>query len=140
MGLGSFFKGLGKGLVKVGKFAVPAVLAATGVGAPLAAAAAGGLNTLDKKLSGGSWKDSLIQGGIGAGLGYAGAKIPGIGPSGKVVDAATKSPGIGSRIASAAVQGLGGNNSGNLKDDIIGLGTNMAGNYLNNRLQPGYGN
>lgn len=51
MGLGGFFKGVGKGLTKVGKFAAPAALMMTGAGIPAAIGAYRGMDALDKKLS-----------------------------------------------------------------------------------------
>jgi hypothetical protein len=69
----SFWGKLGKGLLKVGKVAAPIALGMTGVGLPAAMAVSGGLNALDKKVSGGSWKDALKSGAIGAGTAAAGA-------------------------------------------------------------------
>ena len=75
-----------KTLGKIGRIAAPiAASFIPGVGPLAAMAIGGGLGAADKKLSGGSWKDALISGGIGAGTGYLGAKIPGIGPSDGVV-------------------------------------------------------
>lgn len=51
MGLGGFFKGIGKGAVKVGKYAAPIALAATGAGIPAAIGAYKGLNALDQKIN-----------------------------------------------------------------------------------------
>jgi len=74
MGVGGFFKGLGKGLLKYG-----APVAAGIFGGPLAAMAVSGATSgLSKKIEGGSWKDALLAGGIGAGTSYAGGKIPGL--------------------------------------------------------------
>lgn len=64
----SFWGKLGKGLLKVGKVAAPIALGATGVGLPAAMAVSGGLNALDKKVSGGSWKSALGAGALGAGM------------------------------------------------------------------------
>lgn len=72
-----FWGNLGKGLLKVGKIAAPIALGATGVGLPAAMAVSGGLNALDKKVSGGSWKDALLAGGIGAGSAYGADKLSG---------------------------------------------------------------
>jgi hypothetical protein len=69
----AFWSKLGKGLLKVGKIAAPIALGATGVGLPAAMAVSGGLNALDKKVSGGSWKDALKSGAMGAGMAAAGA-------------------------------------------------------------------
>jgi hypothetical protein len=72
----AFWSKLGKGLVKVGKYAAP--VAAGIFGGPAAAmAVSGGMNALDKKMSGGSWKDALGSAAIGAGTSYLGGKIPG---------------------------------------------------------------
>lgn len=65
----SFLAKLGKGALKVGKYAAPIALAATGVGIPAAIAASAGLNALDTKVNGGSLAQSLISGGIGAATG-----------------------------------------------------------------------
>lgn len=78
----------------LGKYALKAAPIAAafipGVG-PLASMAIGGLSSAaDTKLSGGSWKNALLSGGIGAGMGYAGGKVKGIGPSGKVAQGATQ--------------------------------------------------
>lgn len=70
-----FWGKLGKGLLKVGKVAAPIALAATGVGIPAAMAVKGGLDALDAKVSGGSWKSAALAGGLGAATGA----IPGIG-------------------------------------------------------------
>src|SRR3970040_1474975 len=69
----SFWGKLGKGLLKVGKVAAPIALGMTGVGFPAAMAVSGGLNALDKKVSGGSWKGALGSGLMGAGMAAAGA-------------------------------------------------------------------
>ncbi len=69
----SFWSKLGKGALKVGKFAAPIALGMTGVGLPAAMAVSGGLNALDKKVSGGSWKGALGSGLMGAGMAAAGA-------------------------------------------------------------------
>ena len=69
----AFWSKLGKGLLKVGKIAAPIALGATGVGLPAAMAVSGGLNALDRKVSGGSWKDALKSGAMGAGMAAAGA-------------------------------------------------------------------
>ena len=53
-------------LGKIGKIALPVVLAATGVGIPAAAAITAGYNVAEKKASGGSWKDALVSGATGA--------------------------------------------------------------------------
>lgn len=71
MGLGGFFKGLGKGLLKAAPFAAMAI---PGIG-PLASAAIGaGIGGASAKVKGGGLKDVLL----GAGMGAAGSKIPGL--------------------------------------------------------------
>ena len=75
----SFWSKLGHGLLKIAPIAAAFI---PGVG-PLASMAIGaGTSALDKKLSGGSWMDTLKAGAIGGATGFAGAKIPvkGIGP------------------------------------------------------------
>jgi|SRR6187402_1199405 len=73
------------GLKKVGKIALKAAPIAAafipGVGPLASMAISAGTSGLSKKLEGGSWKDSLLSAGIGGAAGYAGGKIPGIGPS-----------------------------------------------------------
>ena len=82
-----FWKTLGKYALKAAPIAAAFI---PGVG-PLASMAIGGLSSAaDTKLSGGSWKNALMSGGIGAGMGYAGGKVKGIGPSGKVAQGAAQ--------------------------------------------------
>lgn len=69
MGLGGFFKGIGKGAVKVGKFAAPIALAATGAGIPAAIGAYKGMDALDKRMSGP--KQQQPQGTAGRGMGMS---------------------------------------------------------------------
>ena len=71
----AFWSKLGRGLVKVGKYAVPIALGATGVGIPAAMAAGAGLSALDKKLEGGTWKGALVEGALGAAGGYGGGSL-----------------------------------------------------------------
>src|SRR6187399_610183 len=70
---------------KLGKIALKAAPIAAafipGVGPLASMAISAGTSGLSKKLEGGSWKDSLLSAGIGGAAGYAGGKIPGIGPS-----------------------------------------------------------
>ena len=74
-----FWKTLGKIGLKVAPYAAMAI---PGVGIPLGMALAGGLSAADTKVSGGSWKDSLLSGGIGAGTAAVGlGALKGIGPS-----------------------------------------------------------
>jgi hypothetical protein len=64
MGLGGFFKSIGKGALKVGKYAAPVALAATGAGIPAAIGAYKGLNSLDQRMS----QPKQPQGGRGMGM------------------------------------------------------------------------
>lgn len=72
-----FWGSLGKGLLKVAPYAAMAI---PGVGVPLGMAIQGGLAAADAKASGGSWKNALISGGIGAAGGALGA-AKGLGPT-----------------------------------------------------------
>lgn len=85
--------GFWSGLVKVAKVAAPIALAATGVGAPLAMAAKGGLDALDAKMSGKGWKGALGAGALGAATGA----IPGMGAA----------KGVAGGVAGAAKAGAG---------------------------------
>jgi len=79
-----FWSALGKGLLKIAPIAASFI---PGVG-PLASMAIGaGTGALSKKASGGSLKDSLLAGGLGAASGYGAGKIAqGIGPSASIMD------------------------------------------------------
>jgi hypothetical protein len=93
-----FWSKLGKGALKVGKIAAPIALAATGVGIPAAIAVKGGLDALDHKVNGGSWKGALGAGALGAATGaIPGGAIAGIakGAAGSVGGEVAKQ-GIGS--------------------------------------------
>src|SRR5678816_2562966 len=101
----SFWSTLGKTALKVAPIAAGFI---PGVG-PLASMGIGGLTAgLSKKLEGGSLKDALISGGIGAGTGYL---------SGKLGDMTTSKPGglgpsdptkyVKNDIAKVAASGLG---------------------------------
>jgi hypothetical protein len=107
----SFWGSLGHGLLKVAKYAAPIALAATGVGAPFAAMAAGGLNALDTKISGGSWKDAALSGAIGGGT----AMIPGIGS-------------VAGKGISPTVSGITKGVLGNVGNDVR-IGTDIAGMF-----------
>jgi len=104
-----FWKGLGKVLLKAAPIAASFI---PGVG-PLAAMAIGaGTGALSKKLEGGSLKDSLISGGIGAASGFgAGQVAKGLGPSTSLLG----------KIGSGAKTMLGGG----------AAGTGKLGNILN---------
>jgi len=97
---------LGK-LGDVAKVVVPVVLAATGVGAPAAAAIMAGTYAADAKADGGSWGDALKQGALGAASGYVNA--------GGVQSA-------GGRVAANAGIGAanGAQNGGGVKGALIG--------------------
>lgn len=103
-----FWKGLGKVLLKAAPIAASFI---PGVG-PLAAMAIGGLSgAASKKIEGGSWKDALVSGGIGAASGFgAGQVAKGLGPS----------TGLLGKIGSGAKTMLGG-----------AQGTGKLGNILN---------
>lgn len=94
-----FWGSLGKGALKVGKIAAPIALAATGVGIPAAMAVNAGLNALDKKVSGGSWKDAALSGAIGGATGA----IPGMG-------------GVGGKVTGGLTSTLANVGKGLLKD------------------------
>lgn len=114
MGFGSVMKKIGKGALKVGKVAVPLALAATGVGIPAAVAASAALNAADKKASGGSWKQALISGGIGAGT----SLIPG---AGGVAGS------VGSNVAKAGLKEIAkGVAKGAATNFATGAGTSLA--------------
>lgn len=118
----AFWKNLGKGLLKVGKIAAPIALGATGVGLPAAMAVSGGLNALDKKLSGGSWKGALGAGALGAGTGALGA-MGGAAMAGRGIGPST---GLMSKI-----MGQGGSN---LKRGMAGM--KAAGKFMNRPRRP----
>ena len=126
MGFKSVMKKVGKGALKVGKVAVPIALAATGVGLPAAIAASAALNAADKKASGGTWKQSLIAGGIGAGT----AAIPGGGGLGGSIGGSVAKQGIKS-LATGVAKGAATNFA-------TGAGTSLAtGQGLKNALKAG---
>ena len=120
-----FFKGLGKAALKVAPIAAGFI---PGVG-PLASAAIGGLASgASKKLEGGSWKDALVSGGIGAGMGYGAGKaaqaVKGIGPSATkdvvgVAGKINKTGGIGPTIGNIG-KGIIGAPTGGSKAGLIG--------------------
>lgn len=106
----AFWSKLGKGLLKVGKVAAPIALGMTGVGLPAAMAVSGGLNALDKKVSGGSWKDALKSGAMGAGMAAAGAgagKLGGwAGKFGKMGKAAADPTGVRGAVEGVAKRAM----------------------------------
>ena len=101
----AFWSKLGKGLLKVGKVAAPIALGATGVGLPAAMAVSAGLNALDKKVSGGSWKGALGAGALGAGTGLlggaAGQAMRGIGPTAGFMGKTFGAGGVGNKALKA---------------------------------------
>jgi hypothetical protein len=100
----AFWSKLGKGLLKVGKVAAPIALGMTGVGLPAAMAVSGGLNALDKKVSGGSWKSALGAGAMGAGMAAGSAGLGKLGGwAGKFANAGKGADPTGVR---GAVQGV----------------------------------
>ncbi|HEX5579104.1 MAG TPA: hypothetical protein VFY43_05500 [Candidatus Limnocylindria bacterium] len=126
MGFKSVMKRIGKGALKVGKVAVPIALAATGVGIPAAIAASAALNAADTKASGGSWKQALISGGIGAGT----AAIPGGGGIGSSLAGGATKAGMKSLITGAA--------KGAATNFAAGAGTSLAtGQGVKNALKAG---
>lgn len=75
----SFWGTLGKIALKVAPIAAAFI---PGVGIPLAMAISGATGVASKKIEGGSWKDSLLSGGIDAGLaGVGGGLVKGLGPT-----------------------------------------------------------
>jgi hypothetical protein len=112
----SFWGKLGKGLLKVAPIAAAFI---PGVGPLASMAISGAANAASKKLSGGSWKDSLLSGGIGAGAGYLGGKIPGLG------GAKGLGPSNPSSYATEAVKKVAGE-SGGWKDKLGGVLANMG--------------
>jgi len=89
--------GFWSGLKNIALKAAPIAAAfIPGVGPLASMAISGAANAASKKLSGGSWKDAAISGGIGAATG--GALKGGLGPSGSVLNKIT-GKGIGSVLA-----------------------------------------
>lgn len=117
MGFKSVMKKIGKVALKVAPYAAMAI---PGVGIPLGMAISGASSAASKKIAGGSWKDALISGGIGAGTAAIGGKIPikGIGPSSSAVsksvaNVASKATGEGGfkaglgNVLKGAIGGIG---------------------------------
>lgn len=119
-----FWGSLGKGLLKVAKVAAPIVLGATGVGLPAAMAVGGGLNALDKKVSGGSWGDTLKSGLMGAGTSALG------GMAGKGASGFIKS--LGSKLAGNAIKNRIQGGAGSMREQV----GNITGPSLND-FSPG---
>lgn len=107
---------LGK-LGDVAKVAVPIILAATGVGAPAAAAIMAATYAADKKADGGSWGDAAKAGALGGAGGYLGAG--GITSTG------------GKVAANAALGGAqGAMDGGGMKGAVVGAAGGAAGGGL----------
>ena len=73
-----FWKGLGKGLLKIAPIAAMAI---PGIGPIASAAIQGGLGAANAKASGGGWKDALLGGATGAAMGGFGGGTKGLSPS-----------------------------------------------------------
>lgn len=101
-------------LGKVAKVAVPVVLAATGVGAPAAAAIMAGTYAASKKADGGSWGDALKSGVIGGATGAVGAGALGSGAK------AGLSAGTQKIVAQGALSGLDAKVGGGSWGDALG--------------------
>jgi len=113
-----FWKTLGKIGLKVAPYAAMAI---PGVGIPLGMAIQGGIGAAQAKASGGSWKNALVNAGIGAGTSAVGGlgAIKGIGPS----------SGVGAKILKGAV-GAGKAGKAGAVGQVLGdIGRNMAGGY-----------
>lgn len=150
MGLGGFFKGLGKVALKAAPIAAAFI---PGVG-PLASAAIGGATSAaSKKLSGGSWKDALLAGGIGAGTSYGLDKVAGIGnvkgigPSKDIAGVASKVAGKGGgftaglgEFAKGAI-GQGGKGWQGALGGMLGSNApNIIGGAFNRNQEPSLSN
>jgi hypothetical protein len=116
MGFKSVLGKIGKVALKVAPYAAMAI---PGVGVPLGMAISGAANAASKKLEGGSWKSSILAGGLGAGgaaLGGATGALSKIGPSSSVLSklgagAAGKAVGTGTTGKLGAVLGNMGMNA-----------------------------
>ena len=119
-----FWKSLGKGLLKVAPIAASFI---PGVGIPLGMAIAGATNAASAKASGGSWKDALLSGGIGAGMGAVGAgALKGIGPS----------SGIGGKLLGGVAGKTGLGATGAIGSALGQLGTSAATNAVSGMGAP----
>jgi len=118
MGFKSIMKKVGKVALKVAPYAAMAI---PGVGVPLGMAISGAANAASKKASGGSWKDALISGGIGAGTAaIGGGALGGIGPSSSVVS--KLGAGALGKTAGTGVAGKVGGILGGMASNAIGRG------------------
>lgn len=126
-----FWGKLGKVALKAAPYAAMAI---PGVGVPLGMAISGATGAASKKLSGGSWKDALLSGGVDAGLSaIPGAKAAkGIAPSAKVVGKATLRNtvgNVGKSVLSGMTGGTGGSEGG-WKDALKGAVTRVGQNGI----------
>ena len=126
MGAKSILKKVGKVALKVAPYAAMAI---PGVGPLAAMAISAGSSFADKKLSGGSWKDAALAGGIGGATGYLGAKVPvkGIGPTASVAKGLTKgaiAKNIAGNVAKSVLTNAatGGGGGGYAMDERTGGG------------------
>ena len=123
-----FWGKLGKVALKAAPYAAMAI---PGVGVPLGMAISGATGAASKKLSGGSWKDALLSGGIDAGLSaIPGAKgaAKGLAPSAKAVGKATLKNtvgNVGKSVLSGMTGGTGGSEGG-WKDALKGAATRVG--------------
>lgn len=124
------WKGFFKGVLKVAKIAGAVALACTGVGIPATAAIMASVYMADAKASGASWKQAIVQGGIGAATSLAG----GMGGAGGTTAAIAKQAGMQAGIAAASTKAQGGSWGDALKDGVIAgstsalLGSTVKGN------------
>lgn len=124
---------LGK-ILNVAKVVAPIALAATGVGAPLAAGIVAGTNIAASKANGGSWKNALGQGALGA----AGGAVAG-GALGSAVRGGV-SAGTQQALAQGALAGAGSKLDGGSWGDAAQAGVmggvgSKIGQSLNARSQ-----
>jgi hypothetical protein len=105
----SFWGTLGKIALKVAPIAAAFI---PGVGIPLAMAIGGATSAASKKIEGGSWKDALVAGGIGAGTSAVGAgALKGIGPTSGLL--AKVGAGAAGKAAGTGAAGMVGSVLGN---------------------------
>lgn len=114
----------------VAKFVVPAVLAATGVGAPAAAAIMAATHAASKKADGGSWGDAVKAGAVGGATGYIGAG--GVSSAGGKVAANAAVGGAQGAMDGGGIKGaLVGAAGGAASSALAGGGTAPAGGTVN---------
>ena len=101
MGFKSVMKKIGKVALKVAPIAAAFI---PGIGIPLSMAISGAANAASTKLSGGTWGQAALSGGIGAGLGAVGAgAAKGIGPTSSALS--KFAAGSGGKVAGTGVIG-----------------------------------